>query len=90
MVDWDAEQKTEPHLTQSFSDRDILDIIEQPLALRHHPCHTQHVECVVPLVTEAALQRVGYVNRHRWILSTLESRQICPRFTTKSDDADMK
>ena len=90
MVDWDVEQKTEPPLTQSFSDRDILDIIEQPLALPHHPCHTQHVERVVPLVTEAALQRVGYVNRHRWILSTLESRQICPRFTTKSDDADMK
>ena len=97
-----AEQKTEPPLTMSLSDREILDIIEKPLQLPHYPCHTQHVERIVPLVTESALQTVGYQNRHRlyfihfgtyeiillyrWILSTLESRKICPTFNTKKND----
>ena len=66
MVDWEKEQKTEPPLTMNLSDREILDIIEKPLELPHYPCHTQHVERVVPLVTEAAMQRVGYLNRHRY------------------------
>ena len=90
MIDWDREQSTEPPLTMGLSDTDILNIIESPLHLPHYPCHTQHVERVVPLVTEAALHKVGYASRHMWIASTLESREICPQFTTKSDDSAME
>ena len=68
MVDWDKEQVTEPPLTMELDDRQLLDIIEKPLHLPHYPCHTQHVERIVPVVTEAAMQRVGYENRHRSVL----------------------
>jgi hypothetical protein len=67
MIDWDAEQKTEPPLTMELSDAELLEIIRTPLVLPHFPCHTQHVERLVPLVTEAALQRVGYLGRHRFV-----------------------
>ena len=67
MVDWTKEQVTEPPLTMDLDDRELLNIIEKPLHLPHYPCHTQHVERTVPVVTEAAMQRVGYVNRHRLV-----------------------
>lgn len=65
MVDWEKEAKSEPPLTQDLSEKELLDVIETPLLLPHYPCHTQHVERVVPVVAEAALHRVGFHNRHK-------------------------
>ena len=65
MIDWDLLEVTEPPLTMDLEEKQLLEIIETPLQLPHYPCHTQHVERVVPLVTESALQRIGYENRHR-------------------------
>ena len=89
MVKWDKVVVTEPPLTMDLDEIELLEIIGTPLQLPHYPCHTQHVERVVPLVTESAMQRIGFDNRHRWILSTLESRKLCPSFTTKNDDTAM-
>ena len=90
MINWNDEQKTEPPLTMDMDEMAILHIIEVPLKLPHYPCHTQHVERIVPVVTESAMQRVGFINRHRWILTTTESREICPQLNTKKDDIAME
>ena len=89
MIDFDKVQVTEPPLTMELSLEEILGVIEKPLILPHYPCHTQHVERTVPLVTESAMQRIGYVNRHRWIINTIESRKICPALNSKKDDMKM-
>ena len=89
MKDWNKENMTEPPLTMDLNMEQLLAIIETPLELPHYPCHTQHVERIVPVVTDSAMQRIGYVNRHSWILSTLESRKLCPKFTSKNDDSSM-
>ena len=67
----------------------IFSAFEMPLLLKSYPSHTQTVERMVPVVTESCSQKVGYSARHRWILSTLESRKLCPKFDTKSDDIQM-
>ena len=89
MIDWDQVEVTEPPLTMDMTELQLLEIIETPLTLPHYPCHTQHVERIVPVVTESAMQRIGFDNRHKWILSTMESRKLCPAFTTKLDDSTM-
>ena len=65
MIDWDKVEVTEPPLTMDMDEKQLLDIIETPLQLPHYPCHTQHVERIVPVVTESAMQRIGFENRHR-------------------------
>jgi hypothetical protein len=67
MVDWEKDAKTEPPLTQDLSEKELLDVIATPLKLPHYPCHTQHVERVVPVVAEAALHCVGFLNRNRFV-----------------------
>ena len=51
-----------------LSELEILEIIGSPLHLPPYPCHTLDVERMVPVVTESALQRIGPVNRHRYLL----------------------
>ena len=87
MIDWSVEQKTEPPLTKKMTKEEILGAVEKPITLPSYPCHTQDVERVVPVVTESCLQKVGYTARHRWIISTMESRRLVPKFDTKKDDA---
>ena len=83
MIDWDIEQKTEPPLTMKLSREEIISARKQPLILPKYPCQTQNVERTVPVVTDSCLQKVGYSARHRWILSTLESRRLVPKFNTE-------
>ena len=66
MINWEELEVTEPPLTMEMTEEQLLNVIETPLELPHYPCHTQHVERVVPLVTESAMQRIGYENRHRY------------------------
>ena len=86
LIDWDKAQKTEPPLTKQMSKEDILSVLEAPLKLPSYPCHTQDVERLIPVVTESCLQKVGYSARHGWILSTMESRKLVPKFDSKKQD----
>lgn len=49
------------------------------------PLHTQAVERCVKVVTEAAKSVCGEEKRNGWIANTLGSRNIMPKFNTKSD-----
>ena len=86
MIDWSKEQKTEPPLTIQMTQNEILESLEKPLKLPSYPCHTQDVERLVPVVVESCIQKVGYAARHRWILSTMESRSLVPKFNSKKYD----
>lgn len=49
------------------------------------PLHTQAVERCVKVVTEASKSVCGEKKRNGWIANTLGSRNIMPKFNTKSD-----
>ena len=68
LIDWTDAPLTEPPVTMDLSELEILEIIGSPLHLPPYPCHTLDVERMVPVVTESALQRIGPVNRHRYLL----------------------
>ena len=89
LINWEEEQATEPPITMKLSEEEILSARLRPLRLPAYPCHTQSVEHAIPLVTEACLHRAGYCGRHSWIISTAESRQICPKFNTKKNDGSI-
>ena len=86
MINWSDEQKFEPPLTINMHKDEILKGFEQPIILDSYPCHTQDVERVVPVVAESCLQKVGYISRHNWIISTMESRRLVPKFESKKQD----
>ena len=50
-----------------------------------YPCHTQAVERVIKLVTEAAAAVSGQERRDGYIRATLKSRIIMPVFETKKN-----
>ena len=87
LIDLDTVDKTEPPVTKSMSEQTILSALATPLILPSYPNHTQRVEQLVRVVSQAATQRVGYSGRHRLILQLLKSRKLVPSFNTKSDDA---
>ena len=86
LIDWDTIDLTEPPMTRELSTEVIKSAIGVPLILPANPNHTQSVEHLIPLVTEACKQRVGSVNRHRWILNNIDSREKRPKFESKQDD----
>ena len=44
LINWEAEEITEPPLTAHLSDEDIHAILESPLQVQNYPVHTQDVE----------------------------------------------
>ena len=86
MINWSDEQKFEPPLTINMHKDEILKGFEQPIILDSYPCHTQDVERVVPVVAELCIQKVGYSARRNWIISTMESRRLLPKFESKKKD----
>ena len=86
LIDWDSVDCTEPPMTIELSNDAVKSALDTPLILPAYPNHTQSVEHMIPLVTEACRQRVGSVNRHRWILNTIDSREKRLKFESKQDD----
>ena len=85
MVDWQSVQITSPPLLQHLSNQDILNAVEFPLNnLYQYPCHTQAVERVIQVVTQASSTVWGHDERHGQILNTLSNRVEFPKFHSKS------
>ncbi|KAF0287669.1 hypothetical protein FJT64_013938 [Amphibalanus amphitrite] len=83
LLDWSAEDITEPPLTMTLSDAEIRDICATPLEIGAFPVHTVAVERAVKVVTEAAGAVVGEKQRHGWICSRLRHRQQLPAVFSK-------
>ena len=86
LIDWDSVDCTEPPMTVELNIAAVKSALDTPLILPAYPNHTQSVEHMIPLVTESCKQRVGSVNRHRWILNTIDSREKRAKFESKQDD----
>ena len=85
-IGWNKEQKTEPPLTKNMLKEEVISALEKPFKLPSYPCHTQDMERLGPVVTESCLQKVGYSDRQGWILSTIQSKKLVPKFDSKNDD----
>ena len=72
----------QPPAIKRHSDSEIEVIRKYPLKL-NHPCHNQHVERHVKLVTEASSQVCGIDRRDGLIRQKLKSRQIMKKFHSK-------
>lgn len=83
MIDWSKETITQPPIIRDFSNEEISNIVNQPLNTITIPCHSQGVERLINIVTLASQHRIGYNSRHEYILNTLESRKMMPRFEFK-------
>ena len=86
-MDWEKEPCTEPPLTIDMSLSSLQEAFSAPIILPKYHNHTQQVERLVRVVTEAATQRVGFTARHRLILQLLKSRSLVPKFNTKRHDS---
>lgn len=89
LIDWKNWEKTEPPLTMGISDEAlkqmVLDGVPAEVFDFQFPCHTQSVERIVKLVTEASAAVCGKTKRDGFIRVRLESRQLMPQFNTKAE-----
>lgn len=88
VIDWSNCKLTEPPLTKHISTEVLRENIRSSAFanedLKDFPCHTQSVERMVKLVTEAASAVCGPEERHKFVFATLKSRKQMPKFDTKS------
>ena len=73
-----------------YSDDEILSALHTPLELPAYPNHTQSVEHIIPLVTEACNHKVGYTDRHRLELSFKEYFLIICLYQVNSHNPGVK
>ena len=88
LIDWQTSAITEPPLTTELSQIFLMDLVANHnvpvMNFPKFPCHTQSVERCVKLVTESCAAVCGANSRHGFILARLESRELMPKFNTKS------
>ena len=85
MIDWEVSKLSEPPLTLSLSNDEILAFKSTPMAVPNLPCHTQAVERAIRLVTEASSSVVGEEARDGFIRQRIESRKELKGHASKKD-----
>ena len=85
IIDWTAEEITEPPLLCDLSDAELQEITTAPLEIPAYPVHTQAVERAIRDVTDASSRVVGEEARHGHITACLKHRKIIPVFNSKRD-----
>ena len=68
----------------------LTEIELSPLWFDDISCHSQAVERIVSVVTQAAELNLGYQSRHQTILNCLKSRKILPTFESKEEWVSQK
>ena len=86
MIDW-KEKIHEPPLTKGLSDEFLRTCIAEKASFTvgDFPCHTQSVERLIKLVTEACGKVIGRENRDGYIMAKLASYKRMPKFESKKD-----
>ena len=83
MITW-PRRLTEPPMTRTISDQQVEENIGNAATLSTTlPCHSQAVERMVKLTSEAASKKCGQEARDVYIRAKLKSRERMPRFETK-------
>ncbi|GBN96867.1 hypothetical protein AVEN_266714-1 [Araneus ventricosus] len=81
LIDWQACNVTPPTSLRHISSHELLKMIQDDVPMDgwdfiKFPSHTQAIERIVKLITEASRRRVGLQKRNLFIRATLESRKI--------------
>ncbi|GBM35771.1 hypothetical protein AVEN_253855-1, partial [Araneus ventricosus] len=89
LIDWQACDVTPPTVLRYISCHELLKMIHYDVPMEGgfliiFPSHTQAVERIVKLITEASRKRVGPQNRDRFIRATLESMEQSSEFGLKN------
>ena len=85
LIDLNKAGLTEPPLTLSLSDSQIISFKETPFKVPNYPCHTQAVKRAVRLVSEASSKVVGQKARDGYIRQRICARKELKKFATKRD-----
>ena len=87
LINWQKVVITEPPLTMDLSDETIISNIQNKVVYKSvkYPVHTQAVERVIKLVTEASAEVCSHEAREGLIRSRLSSRKRIPFFNSKKD-----
>ena len=78
---------TEPPCTFKFNDQELDEIVlgTRTPDLGNIYCHSSHVERAVAAVTKAAEKRIGFENRHAYILTKMDSVKKFGKIPTKAE-----
>jgi hypothetical protein len=85
LIDWKNEILTEPPLTYNLSDDMLKNIIEVPLEIPPYRSHTQSIERVIKLVTNASGKTYGLHSASGYIKAQISSRQLYKKGDTKKE-----
>lgn len=85
MINWKAETLTEPPLTLKLTNDEILNIIDKPLDAKNYPCHSQSVERMVKVVSDASAAVYGEQRRDGFIRQRVKSRKLMSKINSKKD-----
>ena len=75
LIDWNTTIFSEPPMTLSLSNHQIMDFAKTPLIIPDFLCHTQAVERTIKLVTEAAGSVIGPEARDGFMRLKIKSRK---------------
>ena len=87
IINWEETTITEPPMTMKFSDNDLEDFIvnKKLFDTEKYPLHTQAVERVIKVVSEASSKVCSHEAREGFILTRLASRERMSSFESKKD-----
>ena len=85
LIDWTEEGVSESPLTCSLTTGEIKCFVHTPMKVPDWPCHTQSIERVVKMVTEASGKYFSHEKRDGVIKTQEASRRLMPRNESKQD-----
>ena len=85
LIDWEKSKLTEPPLTLSLTEAEVLAFKESPFDVPKYPCHTQAVERGIRLVSEASAAVIGPEARNGFIRQRMQARKELGEFISKKD-----
>lgn len=84
LISW-SEGVSEPPLTCSLSTSEVKNFINTPMEVLNWPCHTQGIERVVKMVTEASAKYYSQEKRDGGIRAQETSRRLMSKNESKQD-----
>ena len=84
LISW-SEGVSEPPLTCSLSTVEVKNLIDTPMEVLNWPCHTQSIERVVKMVTDASAKYFSQEKRDGAIRTQETSRRLMSKNESKQD-----
>ena len=85
LIDWSKEDMYEPPLTCKIPTSELKHLIDIPMKVPDWPCHTQSIERVVKMVTEASEKYYSHEKRDGSIRAKEHSRRLMKKNESKKD-----